>query len=64
MSPNESVETQLALLAQRVLVVERQMEKMSETMAAQSRILIGILVAVSTSAIMLAINIAIQGFKP
>ncbi len=64
MSPDKSVETQLALLSQRVLVIERQMEKMSETMAAQSKILIGILAAVTTSAVMLAINLAIQGLQP
>lgn len=61
--PGEPVETQLALLSQRVSVMEREMEKMGATMAAQSRILIGILVAVSTSAVMLAINIAIQSIK-
>lgn len=54
------VPTRLALLEGDADRTDDAMEHLKEEMKAQTRILMGVLVAVATSAVMLAINIVVQ----
>lgn len=56
-------QTRIAVLEQRVSQMERALDTLTETVAGQSKLLIGILVSVTTSAILLAVNVVLGALK-